>query len=302
MTLHLTHLDKVYWKDENITKGEMLNYYAEVATYMLPYLKDRPLVLNRFPEGISGINFHQKEAGKNHPSFVKTFTIKHSKKPVTYILAQNAKSVLYVANLGSIEFHPFNSKIQHVKNPDYAVMDLDPQGVDFDSIIDVALEIHVILDSLKIPNFCKTSGGRGLHIYIPLQKNCGYEEVKEFIHLLGFLVHEKFPKETSLVRDPKKREKKIYLDYLQNNFGQTLVAPYSLRARPHATVSTPLLWKEVKYGLDPQAFTIRTVLPRLSKKGDLFKGILGKGISIEVCLRKLEKLFPGGKYGIASVA
>lgn len=290
MTLSLTNLDKVFWKKEKFTKGDMLNYYATVAPYMLPYLKDRPLMLHRYPEGIEGEDFYQKEAPKPIPRFVKTATIQHTEKKITYIVVQNAKTLLYVANLGSIEFHPFSSTIKKINYPDYMVLDLDPENISFNSVVDTANALHEILEEIEAPHFCKTSGARGLHIYVPLRKKYDYDQSQQFAFLIATIAHERLPRITSLERMPKKRQKRVYIDSLQNFKGQTLVAPYSIRGRPHAPVSTPLLWKEVKYGLDPTDFNIETLPKRLTQKGDIFKGILGKGIHLSSCLKKLEKM------------
>ncbi len=298
MPLKLTNLQKVYWEEDNLTKGDLLDYYTKVGPIMLRYLRDRPLVLHRFPEGISHEGFYQKEAGKDLPPFVKTAQVAHKTKKISYIVVQNEKTLLYVANLGSIEFHPFNSRIQSLEHPDYVVLDLDPVDVAFDTVVDVALAAHAVLEECKIPNLCKTTGGKGLHIFVPLKGKHSYEEATQFAFLLAQIVHDKLPQITSLERSPKKRPKKVYLDYLQNHLGQTLVSAYSVRARAHATVSAPLLWKEVKHGLNPQKFTIKTLPKRLSQKGDLFTGILEKGVSLESCLTKLTR----GKYGNSLVA
>lgn len=270
-----THLDKLYWKKEKITKGDLLRYYASVAPFLLPHLKDRPLVLHRFPEGIQGVHFYQKESGP-HPSFIKTVSIQHEQRKIAYYVVQNEKSLLFVANLGSIELHPFLSRIKNLNRPDFLVLDLDPHKVSFDRVIDVANAFHALLDELKIPHYCKTSGGRGLHIYIPLSGKYSYREVKKYALILAKLGHQLLPKITSLERLPKNREGKVYIDYLQNSPMKSVVSPYSVRGRPGAFVSTPLLWKEVKYGLDPSQFTLQSIPKRLAKWGDLFKDVLKK--------------------------
>lgn len=279
--IKLTHLEKLYWKKERISKGDLLTYYAQVAPYILPYLKNRPLVLHRFPEGIEGEAFFQKEAGPNLPSYVKTAAVVHNAKNVNYILVQNANTLLYAANLSSIEMHIFNSTIKHLEKPDYVVLDLDPEDISFEAVIETALTIHDILEELKVPHLCKTSGMSGLHIYIPLAAKYTYEIGREFAFLIATIAHQKLPQITSLERSPKKRQKKVYIDTLQNLKGQTLVAPYSVRAAPHAPVSTPLLWQEVKPGLDPLAFSMKAILKRLALKGDLFKPALEKGVNLK---------------------
>lgn len=289
--IKLSNQDKLYWKKDKVAKGELIEYYAEIAPHILPYLKDRPLVMHRYPEGVEGEAFYQKEAGSHLPNFVKTVTIQHEKKKVSYILVQNVNTLLYVANLGSIELHPFNTSIKHLDRPDYLALDLDPEKISFDVVVDTANVIHEILEELAIPHFCKTSGATGLHIYIPMQGKYSIEQVRQFAYLIATIAHQKLPDTTSLERLPKKRQKKVYIDYLQNEKGQTMVCAYSVRGTTHPTVSTPLLWKEVKHSLDPQQFTIRNIPKRVSQKGDLFKGILGKGINLQTCLKKLENSF-----------
>jgi bifunctional non-homologous end joining protein LigD len=204
---------------------------------------------------------------------------------------QNVQTLLYVANLGSIELHLFNAVLSHLEKPDYMVFDLDPEGISFDAVVDTARVLHEILEKIDVPSFCKTTGATGLHIYVPLHGKYTYEQVSQFSHRIAAAVHRKLPSITSLERSPAKRQKKVYIDILQNHPMQTLVCAYSVRGKPHATVSTPLLWKEVKHGLDPTAFTIKTVPHRLSQKGDLFKKILDKGIDLRTSLNRLEKHF-----------
>jgi bifunctional non-homologous end joining protein LigD len=268
--MKFTNLEKIYWKKEKITKGDLIEYYASVAKFILPYLKNRPLAMHRFPDGIDGEAFFQKEAPKDLPDFVETVAIKHENRIVHYIVAQNIDTLLYVANLGSIELHLWNSTVQHLDNPDYMVIDLDPQGVKFDVVVEVAQAVHEVLDDLKMASFCKTSGGTGLHIYVPLKRKLDYEETRAFALKVATVVHEQLPTITSLERAPKKRLKKVYLDTLQNGRGALVVSPYTVRGFKGAPVSTPLEWKEVKKGLDPLDYTIDTVLERLKKKGDLF--------------------------------
>lgn len=282
----LTHLDKVFWPDEGYTKGDLIDYYREVAPLILPYLKDRPETLLRFPHGIEGSSFYQK-AVANTPNWVRTEEIQHSDRKIRYLFIEDERSLLYAVNLGCIGFHPFHSRFRSLDAPDYAIIDLDPVAVSFDAVVEVAQEIHILLEELKIPGVCKTSGARGMHIYIPMNARYSHVQVKEFANLLVHLAHERMPDITSLERSPKKRQKKVYLDYLQNNFGQTIAAPYSVRPRPGAPVSTPLKWSEVKQGLDPTKFTIKTAMKRFKKVGDLFEPVLGKGINLAKILKKL---------------
>ncbi|MDE3045689.1 MAG: non-homologous end-joining DNA ligase [Verrucomicrobiota bacterium] len=284
-----THVEKLYWPKEKITKGELLDYYESVSRYILPYLKNRPLVMRRFPEGIEGEAFYQKEAGLHVPPFVKTVKVHHEERDISYIVVQNVKTLLYVANLGSIELHPFHSVTSHLDKPDYMIFDLDPEKIPFRKVVEVAQGLHELLDELGMPNFCKTSGGTGLHIYVPLEGRYSYSQIKPFAHQIALVAHQRMPTLTSLDRKPEKRQKRVYIDTLQNWKGQTAVCVYSVRGKPHAPVSTPLLWSEVKGDLDPTDFTLRTIPRRLAKKGDLFREVLKRGINLAVCEKKWEK-------------
>ena len=290
--LKLTNLDKIYFPKEKITKGDVIEYYGKIAPYILPYLKDRPESLNRHPNGITGKNFFQKDVDHMPPAWVKTKKIysESNDADINYLICEDKETLLYMANLGCIEINPWFSTIKHLTKPDYAVLDLDPEDIGFEKVVEVAQEAHKILEKIKVPNFCKTSGATGLHIYIPLGAKYTYDQAKDFVHLLGMLVNKKLPTITSLERSPKKRQKRIYLDFLQNRKGQTLAAPYSLRPKPGATVATPLEWKEVKKGLTPQQFNIKNIFARIKQKGDLFKPVLGIGVDLKKALKNIEKL------------
>lgn len=289
--LSLSNLDKIYWPDEKITKGDLIRYYEKMAPFILPYLKNRPLSLKRNPNGIKDEGFYHKDAGDIAPGWIKTANIhsESSHKIVHYLVCNNVKSLLFIANLGCIEMNPWNSVVSQPNKPDYLVMDIDPSEKNtFDQVIDVALVIKDILDKATLTGYCKTSGASGLHVYIPCKKKYIYDEVRDFAKIIATLVNEQLPDSTTLERSLKKRKKnEIYVDYLQNSRGQTLASAYSVRPRPGATVSAPLEWKEVKHGLLPSNFTINNIFKRVSKKGDLFKWVLGKGINIPVALKKL---------------
>lgn len=285
----LTNLDKVFWPEEKYTKGDLLEYYKQVSSYILPYLKDRPIVLHRYPEGIEGQEFYHKDLSIKPPAGIRTFPLKHGTKTDHYLLIDDLDGLLYAVNLGSIDLHPFLSRIDHLENPDFCVIDLDPHDISFDKVVEVAWALHELLDKVDVPHFVKTSGGKGLHILIPFWGNYSYEQSQQFALLIAFHLHKKFPKSTSVERNPQKRPKKIYLDCLQNSKGQTIVAPYSVRPRPHALVSAPLEWKEVNEKLDPKLFNIKTMPKRLKKKGDLLHPILSEQIDLAHTLKLLEK-------------
>jgi len=194
-----------------------------------------------------------------------------------------------MANLGCIEINPWNSTIDNIENPDWLVIDIDPANDKFVDVIKTALTVKEVMDDLDSDCYCKTSGATGLHVYIPLGGQYNYDQVKILAELLAIKIHQILPEITSLERSIKKRNHKIYVDYLQNRRGQTLAAPYSVRPVPGATVSTPLQWNEVNAKLHPSQFTIKNVLQRFEKKGDLWSPVLGKGVNIKNILKKLEK-------------
>ena len=287
----LTHLDKVYWPEEGYTKGDLLEYYERIASIILPYLKDRPQNLNRHPNGIAGKNFFQKNNTADLPDFVETKKIwsDSNNAELNYIVCNNKETLLYLANLGCIEINPWNSRVGSLEKPDYLILDLDPHGRPWKDLIHVAREVRKVLDLACEEHFPKTSGKSGLHIVVPLGARYSYDKAREFSELIMTIVHRKLPDITSLERNPKKREGKLYLDYLQNRFGQTLASAYSVRPYPGATVSTPLEWSEVKDTLDPSKFTIKTIFKRLEKKGDLWEPTQVKGVDLSDAIRCLTE-------------
>ncbi|NTS43118.1 DNA ligase D [Flavisolibacter sp. BT320] len=289
--LQLTNLGKLYWPKRRITKGDLLNYYHHVAPYMLPYMLGRPQSLNRFPNGIHGKSFYQKNMkGKVEP-WLSTFERSSGDgEGKDFLVCTGEASLLYMANLGCIEMNPWHSRVETPHYPDWCVIDLDPGAILFDKVIETALVIRSLLQSLGIPSYPKTSGSTGLHLYIPLGAKYGYEQSRQLAELLVTLVHSELPKTTSLERSPRKRKDKIYLDFLQNRPIQTICAPYSVRPRPDATVSAPLHWEEVKKGLRIKQFTMTTMGGRLKSEGDLFGGVLGSGIELNDVLKKLAAL------------
>ena len=290
--LKFTHLSKIYWPDDGVTKRDMLNYYNQAAEYILPYLKDRPQTLNRFPNGINGISFYQKNIKDKSPEWIDSFPyITSDGEHKEFAVACNEDSLLWMASLGCIEMNPWFSRIQAPDNPDYCVIDLDPDKHHFDQVISAALEVKAVLDALDVPCYPKTSGSTGMHIYIPLEAKYSYDQSQMFGRLIANLVHNQIPEYTSVERQIKNREGKMYIDFLQNRPGATLAGPYSLRPKPGATVSMPLHWDEVKPGLTMRDFTIFNAIDRLKAEGDLFKVVLGKGIDLEKTIKKAQSIF-----------
>lgn len=290
----LTNLDKIYWPREDYTKGDLIEYYRSVSEWLLPHLVERPESLSRYPDGIRGKSFYQKDVTGYLPSWIETFRIysESAAKTVQYLVCQNLETLLYMANLGCIEMHPWLSRRAHHNHPDYAIIDLDPDdGNSFREVMEVAKEFQGLLQELRAPAYVKTSGATGIHIAVPTGAKFDFDQVRIFSERLCEVVHERVGKGTSLERSPAKRRGLIYLDYLQNRRGQTLASAYSVRPRPGAPVSTPLEWAELKGNLTPERFHIENTVARLKRKGDLWKGLLTeKPFDIEVGMRKLAKL------------
>jgi len=290
----LTNQDKIYFPKDGITKGDVIKYYQSVAAYILPHLKNRPLSLNRFPNGIEEQGFYQKDAGDHIPDWIKTTQVysESNDKYIDYMYCNDKATLAYLNNLGCIDLNPWNSSLPDLEHPDYLVLDLDPSSKNtFDEVIETALQVNEVLKTIKVKGYCKTSGSTGIHIYIPMGAHYDFDQVKDFAHILMKQVNDRLPEITTLERSLQKRDnKKIYLDYLQNRTGQTLASAYSLRPKQGASVSMPLNWEELKPGLKPIDFNINNALDRIKEKGDLFKPVLGKGIDMMKALELLQNI------------
>jgi exodeoxyribonuclease III len=290
--LAFNHLSKVYWPEDGITKRDMFNYYDHVAEYMVPYLKDRPMSLNRFPNGIHGLSFYQKNVKDKVPDCMATMPHTNDKgEAKEYLVATNKASLLWMASLGCIEINPWFSRVQSPDNPDFCVIDLDPDKQHFDQVISAAQEVKKVLDAIGVTAYPKTSGSTGMHIYIPMGAKYSYDQSQMFAKIIVTLVHKQIPEYTTLERMVKNRGGKMYLDFLQNRPDATIAGVYSLRPKPGATVSMPLSWDEVKPRLTMRDFTIHNAIDRLKETGDLFKGVLGEGIDLVKTIQGAQTVF-----------
>lgn len=293
-TLKFTNLNKVFYPAEGYTKRDVLNYYAGIADLILPHLKDRPLSLKRYPNGIQEEYFFQKNVPEAFAPWLRTELIdsEHNGKPINYVFAENRASLLYLVNLGCIDHNPWMSRSPTLDNPDFVLIDLDPQECPFEMIVDAALLVKHVLDRIGLTGYPKTTGGDGLHVYIPVEPIYTYDETRTFAELIARLVFQENPDLFTTPRSVIKRKKnRVYFDYLQNGKSKTIAAPYVLRAYPGAPVATPLEWAEVNHGLHPSQFHIRNARGRFRQKGDLFAGVLSKPQRIEDALEKLGSLF-----------
>ncbi|MBW8686349.1 DNA ligase D [Chitinophaga rhizophila] len=291
--VQLTNQHKLYWPDEKITKGDLLDYYMDMADYVLPYLKDRPLSLHRFPNGIKDPGFYQKDVDiEAAPDWVKTISLHaaSASRDVDYLVCNNAATLAYMANLGCIEMNPWLSRIQKLDNPDFLVLDLDPENIAFKYVVQTALAIKELLDQLDVKAFCKTSGASGLHIYVPTGGKYNYETCRLFAEYVAKQVQQELPDITSVIRTKSKRNKKVYIDYMQNSKGQTIASPYSVRPKPGATVSAPLRWEELTDDLAISDFTIGNMAERVQKLGDLWEGISKTKNDLRKAIDKIEAL------------
>ena len=290
--LQFTNLDKLYWKDEGISKRDMLNYYYDVMPYILVYMRNRPQSLNRHPNGIDGKSFYQKNVRGKVADWLTTYNYvsESDGEEKDFLVCTDEASLMYIANLGCIEMNPWHSRIQSPDHPDWCVIDLDPDDIAFNKVIETAQVVKHVLDAVNVKSYCKTSGSTGLHIYIPLGAKYTYEQSKVFAEIIVNMVHREIPEFTSIERSPSKRRGMIYLDYLQNRSIQTIAAPYSLRPKPGATASAPLHWREVKKGLTIKKFTIHNMRERIKSEGDLFAGLMDNGIELDAVLEKLFQM------------
>jgi bifunctional non-homologous end joining protein LigD len=285
--LRLTNLSKVLWPDDGITKADFINYLAQVSPYILPHLKDRPMVFTRYPDGIYGKAFYQKNIPEYAPEWLETFeTISDEDKIIRYAVINDKESLLWAANQASIELHPWLSRKGAPDCPDFAVFDFDPmENTDFEDARELALALKKLLDLQGLKGFAKTSGATGLQVYIPLEPVYTYEDVRIFTGFFCRVLEKTFPEKATTVRSVDKREGKVYLDYLQNIKGKTIIAPYSPRPRKGAPVSCPVTWEELEEGVTPDMFHIKNMSERLRQKGDLFSGVLTQRQRIDKWLK-----------------
>ncbi|MGH7396280.1 MAG: DNA ligase D, partial [Candidatus Rokuibacteriota bacterium] len=285
-----TNVKKIFWPAEGYTKGDLIAYYERVAPLMLPYLRDRPLVLTRFPDGITGKSFYQKDAPDFAPTWVRTERIysRDTERDIAYLVVDDVEMLRYVANSAALPIHVWASRIPSLERPDWLVLDLDPKGAPFTDVVAVALALRRILDRLELPSYVKTSGATGLHILLPLGARYTYEQCRTFARLLAVMGVEAEPDISTVSRPLRARGGKVYIDFGQNGHGQTIVAPYSLRPLPGAPASCPLEWREVTPRLDPARFTLKTLPARFDKMADPLTPVLGDGVDMAAALERIE--------------
>lgn len=284
--LSITNWEKVLWPETGYTKGDLIRYYSLAAPYLLAHLRDRPLTVTRYPHGIGGKSFYQKNCPQYAPAFVETVTVKGDQpnKTINYILAQNRPTLVWLANQACIELHPWLSLHSRSQYPDCLVFDLDPaEGCDFDDAREIAFLVKKALDELGLLSYPKLSGATGIHIYVPIKPKYAYQVTSGFVGSVGRILEAVYPAKITTERLVKNRTGRVYIDHLQNLLGKTLAAPYSPRPRPQAPISTPVTWQELGR-VYPHQFHLGNILERLQNTPDLFAPVLGPGQSLDKAL------------------
>jgi bifunctional non-homologous end joining protein LigD len=278
-TVSLTNLRKVFWKKLGITKGQLIQYYVAISKYLLPHLADRAMVMKRYPNGAESDFFYMKRAPEPRPEWIRTCKIFHdSGNIIDFPIIQDLPALMWVINLGCIDLNPWYSRCDDTNRPDFLHFDLDPTpGATFEQLCEAALIVRDTLNSLKIPCFAKTTGSRGLHVYVPIVREPTQKEVWHFAKTMSLWMASNYPKVlTAIYKVAKRPPKRVLVDYNQNAWGRTLASIYSIRPTPLATVSTPVTWEEIEKGIKMEDFRIDNVPNRLKKVGDLWKPLLGK--------------------------
>jgi bifunctional non-homologous end joining protein LigD len=264
-----SNLDKVFWPDEKYTKGDLIEYYRAISPWLLPFLVDRPVVLTRFPDGISGKSFFQKDAPGFIPEWLRTERMwsADTEREIDYFVCDNLESLLYLANMGTIPLHVWGSRVATLEQPDWCILDLDPKDAPFEHVVKVARAVKELCDEIELPAFIKTSGSTGLHVMLPMARLVTFEQARQLGGLLARVIANGLPDIATVTRQVGKRGGRVYLDYVQNGHGRLLVAPYSVRPLPGGPVSMPLEWREVTPKLDIRKFTIKNAPARMEKLG-----------------------------------
>lgn len=276
ITVELSHTDKPFFPDDGISKGDLIRYYSEIAPAILPYLRDRPLVMGRYPDGITGQGIVQKNVPRYFPDWVSRAEVPKQDGTVCHVVCDKPATLVYLANQACVELHVFLSRLAALEQPDQLVFDLDPPDAGhFGEACRHALDLRALLeDELGLTAYVKTTGGRGLHVHVPLRADDDFDSVRGFARDTASLLARRSPEELTVEQRKEQRGRRLYLDVMRNAYAQTAVAPYSVRARPGAPVAAPLGWEELQRGgLSPGQFTVGTIGDRLQRSGDPWAGM-----------------------------
>ena len=286
----LSNVTKVFWPVEAYTKGDLIAYYRAISPWLLPYLKDRPLVLTRFPDGIEGKSFFQKDAPGFAPEWIRTETLwsEGSERELDYFVCDSEAMLTYIANLGAIPLHVWGSRVRTLEQPDWCILDLDPKEAPFSHVVEVARACKKLCDDVELPCFIKTSGSTGLHVLLPMGRQITYDQTRALGQVLARVISNDLRDISTITRNPDRREGKVYIDFVQNGHGRLLAAPFSVRPLPGAPVSMPLKWSEVNSKLRLDAFTIKTAPARMKRlKQDPLRPVLNEQPDLHGVLGRL---------------
>lgn len=286
--VEITNPDRILFPADKITKRELIDYYLDIASYCLPWAKNHPMTMLRYPNGIKGEGFFQKNVGSYFPAWIKTVAIKHEASLVNYVVCNNAATLAYIANQACITPHLWLSRIDKLHIPDRMIFDLDPSGSNFDLVRKTAKDLRMLLeDELGLTAFVMTTGSRGFHIWVPLKRSLMFDVVHELAETIGQIIVKRYPKTATLAMPKVQRKGKVFIDYLRNSYSALAVMPYAVRAKPGAPIATPLHWDELNDSkLDPQKYTIKNIAKRLAKIDDPWANMA----KIACSLKKAQKI------------
>jgi bifunctional non-homologous end joining protein LigD len=290
--LRLSNLGKILWPEDGYTKADLIGYYTQMAPFLLPYLKARPLVLTRYPDGIHGKWFYHKDTPNGTPEWIPTWPYESEEgRTIRFLRAEEPAALAFVANLGAIELHPWLSTCGAPDHPDWAVIDLDPaEGASFADVLTIGRLVRQLLAAVSVQGFPKLSGATGIHIYCPTGSAYTYAETAAFCEAIGRVLLHVYPQKVTLERVVARRQGKVYIDYLQNRRGQTITSVYGLRPQVGAPVSAPVTWEEIEVG--PPRFNIRTIIRRVEQVGDLFRPVLEISQDLRQATVQLQQMAP----------
>jgi len=288
MKFKITNKDKILFPKSKITKEQYIDYYRKIAKKILPLIRDRPITLQRFPEGIKGQIFFQKKVMDYYPKWIKTISVKRQERTsIKMAVINNLDSLLYIANQVGV-IHIWLSKVDKLDIPDRLIFDLDPPKNNFSKVKEAAKDLKKLLDLLKLPSFLMTTGSKGLHVVVPIKREKTFDEVREFAKKIALVLSNQNPKKYTIETRKEKRKGRVFIDYLRNSFAQTQVAPYSIRSIENAPIATPIEWKELSKNINSQSFNIKNILKR---KSNLFSSMNSKSVFLEKAIKKIEKFF-----------
>jgi bifunctional non-homologous end joining protein LigD len=289
--IEISRSGKLFFPDDGITKGEVVDYYARIADTALPHMRERALSMHRFPDGIGEEGFFQKDAPEHFPKWIRTARLPKEGGKVDYIVADSAATLAYIANQGCITPHLGLFRVDRIDRPDRLILDLDPSDDDFEKVRKAALRLRDLLRDLDLPGFVQTTGSRGVHVVVPLDRSAGFDNARDLARRLAGVLSRRHPDDLTVEQRKDKRGKRVFLDYLRNAYGQTAVASYALRARPGAPVATPIEWDELAdRSLGPRSYSLSNIFRRLGAKADPWSAIARHGISVTAALRRLSDL------------